>query len=467
MVTAPATYGDLMLRAAIGIRHGVVWMQNLPLEREEYAQTAINDFLEVLRALKEHTFVLLEMRRVNGIRVSGAPDPREEAALRLGELLHDVVGANPPWAWVGAKFSPSPWATAARCVRAASELVATHSDADGEPRTPDLDAVLRHPAARQAGLAQVGDLVATIVSGEDYLALRAAQSGVPWPQVRHQLPDLGEVRAYARDVAGIGSLPTWAHLDDLTVASAPIRTGEPAAQFSDRMLRLRRIAWHDVRSAHPSVDTLKTYATLGIAVHAHALAFHGVQPAALRADEPIPRQLESVASRGRAWQEVSRALVDWRSAQPGDPVVEQDFARVSGLLRTFAPLSGDQPDLSPGDRRHLGQAISAACAMTADIGRWNQTTAERMGRGHQVYVPARSLTGSQVTWKPELADAKLSGRCVPADGHRIETVDALYTRTIAHKDPALLGAGGLTLRAEPLRTVAKPAPGHDPIERSR
>lgn len=106
VVTAPATYGDLMLRAAIGIQHGVVWVQNLPLERREFAETAIDDFRDVLRALKEHTWVLLETRRVRGIIASGAPDPRERAAVRMGGLLNEVVGPTSPWAWVGATVSP-------------------------------------------------------------------------------------------------------------------------------------------------------------------------------------------------------------------------------------------------------------------------------------------------------------------------------------------------------------------------
>ena len=72
-MTAPATYGSLMLRAALGIQHGVVWMQNLPLERREHAETAINDFHDVLGALKEHTWVLLELRRVNWSRPTPMP----------------------------------------------------------------------------------------------------------------------------------------------------------------------------------------------------------------------------------------------------------------------------------------------------------------------------------------------------------------------------------------------------------
>ncbi|RYV49542.1 hypothetical protein [Pengzhenrongella frigida] len=466
-MSAPATYGELMLGTEMGIRHGVVWMQNLPLERREFAETAINDFRDVLRALKEHTWVLLDTRRVQGITEAGAPDPRERAAVRLGEALDEIVGPTPPWAWVGATISPSPWANAAKCVRAATELVSTHSDAAGLPRTPDLDAILRESAARQAGLAGVGDLTATLLAGADHLALRAGQADLPWPEVRRLLPDMGEAQALARDVAGLGSLPTWLQLDDLTVAHPPIRTGEPAAEFADRLGRLRLIAWENARSPHPSVDTLKTYATLGVAVHAHALAFHGLPPATLRTQPQVPRNLAPLANRGRAWQDVSRAIFSWRSAEPGDPVVAEDFARVSGLLRSFAPMAGAQPDLSVADGHHLADALTSASKTTTEIGRWNRTTVLRMGAANQIYIPAQILTGSQVTETEALVEAKIQGRYVPASDHFIDTASTLYRRTAPKKDPALSGPSGLSLRVEPLPVgPAASPPGHDPIARS-
>ena len=322
--------------------------------------------------------------------------------------------------------------------------------------------------ARLAGLAGVGDLTATLLSVADHLALRAGQVDLAWPEVRRLMPDMGEARAYARDVAGLGSLPTWMQLDDLTVAHPPIRTGEPAAEFADRLGRMRLIAWENARSPHPSVDTLKTYATLGVAVHAHALAFHGLPPAALRAHEPVPRDLALLANRGRAWQEVSRALFTWRSAQPGDPVVAEDFSRVSGLLRSFAPLTGEQLDLSLEDRHHLVDALTSASKTTAEIGRWNRNSVLRMGDAHQVYIPAQTLTGTQVTDTDALAEAKLLGRYVPADDHLIDTASALYKRTAPKKDPGLSGPNGLSLRVEPLRLGAAASPSaHEPIQRNR
>jgi len=52
----------------------------------------------VLRALKQHTWVLLDQRRLAGITESGSPDPPERAAVRLGELVHEAVSATPSWA---------------------------------------------------------------------------------------------------------------------------------------------------------------------------------------------------------------------------------------------------------------------------------------------------------------------------------------------------------------------------------
>ncbi|NMR19178.1 hypothetical protein [Cellulomonas fimi] len=463
-MSAPATYGDLMLRAAIGIQAGVAWMQGLPLEEPEFARNAMGDFRELLLALKEHTWVLLEPTRTQGITASATPDPRERAAVRLGEVLHEVVGPKPPWAWVGARVSQSPWGIAARCVHAAGELLATHFDASGDARTPDVDAVLRHPAARQAGLAEVGDMAATLLTGADHLALRALQAGVPWREIRDLVPDLAEAHAHARDVAGVGSLPTWAHLEQLAAAGAPIRTGDAAEEIYDRMLRLRRTAWEMARADHPSVDTLKTYATLGVAVHAHALAFFGGSPTA-HATTVDPRHT-ALVRHGKAWQDLSRALFSWRAAEPADPRVTEDLHRLGHLLRPIAPLAAPAPDLPRGEARRLSQALVGAVRMTSEIATWNRTTVARMARAHQVYVPGRILAGEEVTDSQVLAEAKLTGRLAPVGEQQLGVVEDMYARVATVRIEALSGADGLTLRAEPLRVDVGHHAGQEPIGRS-
>ena len=113
--------------------------------------------------------------------------------------------------------------------------------------------------------------------------------------------------------------------------------------------------------------------------------------------------------------------------------------------------------------------FAGAAAITADIGGWNQQTVTRMGRAHQIYVPARTLTGEQVTDERALAQAKIAGRLGLAPTELLEATTALYARTSPRKDSALLGANGLTLRTEPLVSdlATTMAPASDPISRAR
>ena len=90
--------------------------------------------------------------------------------------------------------------------------------------------------------------------------------------------------------------------------------------------------------------------------------------------------------RGRAWQDVNRALLTWRSTQPGDTVVAGDVARVTVRLRDLAPLVGDQPDLAVGEQRRLGDVLAQATDTLGDVGRWSHRTLERMGHARQVLV---------------------------------------------------------------------------------
>jgi hypothetical protein len=166
--------------------------------------------------------------------------------------------------------------------------------------------------------------------------------------VRAALPDLAEVRALARDVAGLGPLPTSARLEALTTAHISIRTGDPIVEVQDRTRRLRLHAWLVAHDPHPSVVDLQSFAVLGVAIHAHALSSRGHSPARLREGIPVDPGLLHLVVRGRAWQDVNRALLTWRSTQPGDTVVAGDVARLTGRLRDLAPLVGDQPDLAVG-----------------------------------------------------------------------------------------------------------------------
>lgn len=447
-MTSPAIYGELMLKAALGVHRGIAQVQGLPFDRPEDAWAAVDGFYDVLRAVAAHAWRLLELWRIPGVMSGQSPDPRERAAVRLGDALEDLV-AQHPRPRPRTPDDSSPWASAAVAMRAAGELVATHEGPHGAARTPDAEAVLRDAGAHQAGLALVGDLAATLLGSVDHLALRAGQVGVPWGHVRAALPDLAEVRALARDVAGLGPLPTSERLEALTTAHISIRTGDPIVEVQDRTRRLRLHAWLVAHDPHPSVVDLQAFAVLGVAIHAHALAFHGHSPAQLRVGAPVDPELLHLVVRGRAWQDVNRAMLTWRSTQPGDTVVAGDVARFTGRLRDLAPLVGDQPDLAVGERRRLCDALAQATDTLGDVGRWSRRTLERMGQTHQVLVPGHLLSGEQVTDDAIRAAAKLDHRYTPVPDAALDDLGHLYARTYPSPNLALTGAGVFGLRVEP------------------
>jgi len=104
--------------------------------------------------------------------------------------------------------------------------------------------------------------------------------------------------------------------------------------------------------------------------------------------------------------------------------------------------------------------------MTFDIATWNRQTIVRMDAAHQLYVPARTLTGDQVTDVDNLVAAKLTARLAPAPAGITETAIHLYQPVAPADTSAVTGAEGLILRATPKEALARPERGPEPIART-
>jgi len=106
--------------------------------------------------------------------------------------------------------------------------------------------------------------------------------------------------------------------------------------------------------------------------------------------------------------------------------------------------------------------------MTSDIARWNVATLRVLAETGQLHVPARSLNGDQVSADLHLVQAKLTDRLAPAPENAVTAVAAAYEAMITRPDARVLGAGGLTLRAQPLRPDATTfaGAGIEPVHRS-
>jgi hypothetical protein len=91
--------------------------------------------------------------------------------------------------------------------------------------------------------------------------------------------------------------------------------------------------------------------------------------------------------------------------------VHADVTAVQALLRRLTPLR-PAPDLTPKtDRRLLAALLSATRAMP-EIGRWNQQVLATLVACGELLIPARPLSGEEVSEFSTLADAKIANRVV-------------------------------------------------------
>jgi hypothetical protein len=430
------TYGNLLTRAAGSVHDGATQIQHRPFDTHAEALRALADFHGVLDALQAYVWALIRPGRAAGITSSLHPEPSEITALTLSQAIADVTGAVRPHPSL---LCPAvdPWARAAQLVRAAGDLLETHRAPDGTPRSPDAD-ILDTAAGRATCLARVGDLAGAVLAMEDTLALRAGQAHVTWPEVRRWLPGLAHLRRHAQTLAAAGDLHATARLDDLALIGTPIRTDDVVVELADRLTRLRQTTWQLVGRPDRSVATLEDIATAGVAVHAHAAAFHGAN-VTTTTTTPVPEgDLRRLVERGHAWQELRRHLHPLASPAPRDDVVREDLIAITRALRAIAPLAPTTTprasELDPHTRR-VGAALNGAVTLMADVGDHGAQAFRRITRTSTLYLPARSLTGDQITDRPDLAKAHLADKLTLAPQPHLDAVAHLFQAVRAHPVP--------------------------------
>ncbi|MHB1492062.1 MAG: hypothetical protein ACYCTH_16410, partial [Cellulomonas sp.] len=192
-----------------------------------------------------------------------------------------------------------------------------------------------------------------------------------------------------------------------------------------------------------SIGTLRDLATAGVTIHAHAAAFYGadvVHGAQTRLLDPATDRL---LEHGRTWQDLTVRLRPFITPAPCDDVVRDDLVAVGHLLQTLAPLTG--PTAGGATRlseRPTGAALNGAVQVMADIAEWNAQTFTRLAHNGQLHIPARALTGDDVTNDPTLAAAKLAGRLVTTPESATSRIIELYD--VAQHHPMRATAPGYT-----------------------
>jgi len=439
-----ATYGGLLAATADAVQSANRAVKLRRFDSQLDAAQALVDYHGLLDALAGHTWVLLTPEQAAGIRASHGPHRVEVAAIAMAEAIGTLTGTGRPHPAMHTEPVTS-WARAARCLRAAGDLLATHHTPGHGPHSPDAD-ILDDPDVRAAALSRLGHLTITLLDAEDTVALRALQTGLHPATVRRALPGLDHVADLARTTAGVettepvapgdapgsasGAAAGLARLDNLGLVTPPIRTDDPITELTDRYTRVRLHAWALLENPDYSMTTLRDLAVLGVATHAHTAALHGAD--LTRADAPN-RQLKPLLDRARAWQELHHNLTALITAGPGDVVVREDLIAITRILQTLAPIT-----TPPGDARTVGldrplaETLNGAIATMTQIAGWNSLTLDRLSRSGHVHVPGRVLTGEQVTDRPDLATARLTGHLAPAPDDTGRAVTATYQALRTH-----------------------------------
>lgn len=405
-----ATYGDLLTIASAHLAAaGQVLLTSPPPDRDT-AHTELLATRTVLYALRAHSRLLVDGHRIDTVRQLLAPEPDDAAAVHLIDTLTAALRRRPD---MFGKAPDRPGGVsaelleAARSVRTAGDLVATHRDpTTGMWRGPDSPQ-LDDRRVRAVGIHRVAGLAAATVDNEALLRTRARRAGMTWRGVNRSLTDLAAVRATAADVLILPiDQSAAAFLDNVTVARPNVRTGHVTHELQDRLLRLRLQAW-DLRQHpdHAPVDALTCIAAAAIAWH--------------RAAETLrPESPRTLARPLTAWRTIHARLRRLATPAPTDQELSCNARAVIALLNGLGSSGGvSDPVLTVLD---LGVAVFA------EIATYNHDTLRRMSADGRLWMPARLLTGDDVSDHPELAAAKLRNHHVRAGPDRIDALLAGY-----------------------------------------
>lgn len=442
----PATYADLLRAAARHTARAAQSLTTTPLRDREAALSAIAWRAHMLADCGVHLRSLVDASGTVDAAGPGRECPDRQAAALARALL--CVG--PVESLAAAASGPArSWRSAAVALGAAADLIATHRDRRGEDRSPDAQAPA-DPAGRSWAYATVADLVGALALAERDLALRVAQTGMPWREVERRLPDLDQVdlaRRLLRQEAA------WPATRDPHPALAALTVARPRAAATTAVgpalvaavARLRLGAWSLARHpARASAADLVEYAAAAVVLHTH-LAAH-----AEAAGDP---GLAATWGEARAaWAQQHRHVARFASTQPTSAALRAEVAALPGRAQLALPITRTRDGVRTAGRPSLGSvdlvALSSVCG---ELAATNSTVLHTLAQRGSLFIDGRYLAGDHVTDSVALVEAKLHGHYVAA--HPEDAASAL------HAYAALTVGTAVRVTAAPAlqRTGAAPA----------
>ncbi len=419
-------------------------------------------------------------RRRSGPNRAGEVGAATLAARELGPsrtLLADLTTYGQAREWE----TPAPvegpagdLAGAARLIRAAADLWATHHTSQGTPRGPEASR-MRHPATLGAATRQwhdlvwlaaaAGEAVGHATSGATPTAARGASDKAlaaddtcdsPRPGGASNARTFPTVPVPSRAAAPFA---TTEHSLDLTVCRPGVRRGQgPLTELSDRVDRLRHLAW---ASATPpgSAGTpgtpaivLANLAAIGIALHEAAAEAHRRVGASVTGHTRGAhwRAAEQAQAARAHWRDAAELIRCLRTPHPPTHPVQVERLDIHTLLRRI-PARATGPQAAD-----TAWALTRICATFGQVAGHNARGLIQLHEQGDLLMLGRGIPRDALGRRSDLLAARLNDRVVNAPTLVVDRLAAIYRALEAAADeqtgtqsPAADPAGGAPNVAPP------------------
>ena len=418
---------------------------------------------ELLRAAsmahRDLSAALAHLGRTLMLPVATAPTSQRRAARRrgpAGRVLMDLERRGRGRDWALPEPDPGTAARdiweAARAIRAAADLWATHHSGSGAPRTPESSR-MRHPSVLGAATREWEALVATARDVADAL-LRAMGTDRPdRAQSVDSGPDLTHLVGYP---GGLARAMAAGSVVDVTVARPlPSRSGDALTLLAESVTRLRQAAWTLAESGQAPIPALANLAAVGAALslaaaeaaetvqaagaggalgdagdaaavaHAHS---GGPSRAEVRVGASDHQCAEALRRMHDAWADAGESLRDLRSPHPSTTILQVERLDVLALLRRVR-TERRQSDTSDRTGMRPGGSASALAALArsyADVAGFNARGLGAAAARGDIYIRGEALPQHSLARRPDLLQAKLEKALVPAPTMVIAALERSY-----------------------------------------
>lgn len=344
----------------------------------------------------------------------------EPSDLPLIERLESIARPR-DWAAPGPSTEPGVALDhSARLTRAAADLWSTHHTTGGAPRSPEATR-LRHPAVLGAAYRAWRGLIAAAADSRAALDARAEELRIGDPE--YASPESADpVIEYPRPAPSETTAPPAPVR--ITVARPSVRTTEgPMLELTDRVNRLRHLAWslaaQGMAPAHVLRNLAATGAALGQAAAQASRAAAKALPRGSRRDD-LRAAANGAAQRSEAWRAVAEQIAALRTPHPANHSIQIERIQIERLLRCVTTTGAATPLPATGEE------LVRLVYCFDDVARFNALGLRRAHSKGDVLIAGRALPREALEQRDDLLRARLANTSVRAPRMSVRRVERAY-----------------------------------------